>query len=144
MAFITTVKEWEPNQRKRNIRVLKSTPSEKASRANANNLTEKAEELGEVTRCHPPPSLKYPKKSPRKQKNLHISCCCVFDSPARSHRTPARSAQLQASLHTSVWETVCSFQTRPCPTSKGSLQNFKLHQRQSEDEKRMSPDLGLV
>ena len=42
----------------------------------------------------PPPSLKYPKKSPRKQKNIHISCCCVFNSLARSHRTPARSASM--------------------------------------------------
>ena len=33
-------------------------------------------------------------QSPRKQKNIHISCCCVFNSLARSHRTPARSASM--------------------------------------------------
>ena len=104
-----------------------------ATHANEHKLQEKAEDVGKQRNGFLPSFLLSEKNSPWRRENIHISHCCVCNCLSLAHLTQARSTRPQAFLHTSVWETVCSFQTRPFSTSKRDLPNFKLHKRQSED-----------
>ena len=119
---------WVHSLAEKNLRIAQA-----ATHANEHKLQEKAEDVGKQRNGFLPSFLLSEKNSPWRRKNIHISHYCVCNCLPPAHLTQVRSTRPQAFLHTSVWETVCSFQTQPCSTSKRNLPNFKLHIRQSED-----------